>query len=357
MGNDSMVNEKNVELSIIVPVYNSQKYLSQCINSVLAQTHRSFELILVDDASTDHSGEICDTLAAEDPRIQVIHHEQNKGLSISREDGFQRSSGEWISFIDNDDYIVPDMYECLMQNKSKGDIICVRGEDRSCKEIETFRRKKTEADPIVMSGRNFCDQVYAKKADFGCVGPIWAKIIKRSLISKTLKKVEAYENDLYWVYFEDVLFVPMLFFYAQKIVFINDLYYLHRHMKSNLSSTLVPKEYHYETVVAKKIVLQFFKENGLSEAYREYLADWLLELQSVWYKVWKNEPDDEKKANFDSTVECYYKECYREFMKEKSNRVAKHIKKISIMIFHNNKVLWGKTFGTLYFNGIRKFLY
>ena len=122
MGNDSMVNEKNVELSIIVPVYNSQKYLSQCINSVLAQTHRSFELILVDDASTDHSGEICDTLAAEDPRIQVIHHEQNKGLSISREDGFQRSSGEWISFIDNDDYIVPDMYECLMQNKSKGDI-------------------------------------------------------------------------------------------------------------------------------------------------------------------------------------------------------------------------------------------
>ena len=68
--------------------------------------------------------------------------------------------------------------------------------------------------------------------------------------------MEAYENDLYWVYFEDVLFVPMLFFYAQKIVFINDLYYLHRHMKSNLSSTLVPKEYHYETVVAKKIVLQ-----------------------------------------------------------------------------------------------------
>lgn len=119
----------------------------------------------------------------------------------------------------------------------------------------------------------------------------------------------------------------------------------------------MPKEYHYETVVAKKIVLQFFKENGLSEAYREYLADWLLELQSVWYKVWKNEPDDEKKANFDSTVECYYKEYYREFMKEKSNRVAKHIKKISIMIFHNNKVLWGKTFGTLYFNGIRKFLY
>ena len=99
MGNDSMVNEKNVELSIIVPVYNSQKYLSQCINSVLAQTHRSFELILVDDASTDHSGEICDTLAAEDPRIQVIHHEQNKGLSISREDGFQRSSGEWILFL------------------------------------------------------------------------------------------------------------------------------------------------------------------------------------------------------------------------------------------------------------------
>ena len=76
-------------LSIIVPVYQAKEYLEKCINSILEQSFVDFELILVDDASTDHSGEICDTLAAEDPRIQVIHHEQNKGLSISREDGFQ----------------------------------------------------------------------------------------------------------------------------------------------------------------------------------------------------------------------------------------------------------------------------
>ena len=85
--------------------------------------------------------------------------------------------------------------------------------------------------------------------------------------------------------------------------------------------------------------------------------DWLLELQSVWYKVWKYEVDKERKINFNVLVENYYNEYYREFMDYKSNGVGNFIKKISIMIFNKNKILWGKTIGTLYFNGIRKLLY
>ena len=351
------IDMNEIELSIIVPVYNSEKYLLKCINSILTQTYTAFELILVDDASTDNSGNICDTLASKDSRIQVIHHKKNRGLSISREDGFRASKGKWVSFIDNDDYITPTMYECLMKHKDKGDIICVRGEDKNCKEIEEFQSEIPKAAPQIMSGKVFCDQVYAKKTDFGCVGPIWAKIIKRNLIEETLERVIQYKKELYCVYFEDVLFVPMLFFYADRVVFINDLYYLHRHMKSNLSSTLIPKEYHYETVAAKKIVLQFFKNNGLVEAYRVYLTDCLLELQSVWYKVWKYETNDERKMNYNFFVDNYYNEYYREFMNYKKNGLSSWVKRISIMIFNKDRILWGKTIGTLYFNAIRKLLY
>ena len=128
-------------------------------------------------------------------------------------------------------------------------------------------------------------------------------------------------------------------------------------MKSNLSSTLIPKEYHYETVAAKKIVLQFFKNNGLVEAYRVYLTDCLLELQSVWYKVWKYETNDERKMNYNFFVDNYYNEYYREFMNYKKNGLSSWVKRISIMIFNKDRILWGKTIGTLYFNAIRKLLY
>lgn len=348
---------EDIELSIIIPVYNSEDYLLKCIQSVLSQTFTSFELILVNDASTDSSGRICDLLAINDSRIRVIHHTENKGLSISREDGFRISKGKWISFIDNDDYILPTMYERMMENRTNGEIICVRGEDKNSKEIDEAILVYRQVTPLVIDGKQFCDQVYAKKINYGCVGPIWGKIIKRNLIIETLDKMTPYKEKLFWVYFEDVLFVPILFFNAKRIIFIDELYYMHRHIKSNLSSTLIPKEYHYETVLAKKIVLQFFKNNGLLEAYRVYLFDCLLEIQSIWYKVWKNESNNKRKEDFNQFVGEYYAEYYKEITNYKNLSAQLLIEKWSIIIFNKNKVLWGKTVGNIYFNIIRKLLY
>ena len=91
-------------LSIIVPVYNVEKYLARCIDSILAQTFTDFELILVDDGSTDNSGEICDEYAGKDPRIIVIHKE-NGGVSSARNHGLDIARGEYITFVDSDDQI------------------------------------------------------------------------------------------------------------------------------------------------------------------------------------------------------------------------------------------------------------
>ena len=92
------------EVSIIVPVYNAEAYLEKCINSILAQCFKDFELLLIDDGSKDKSGEICDKYASLDNRIQVFH-KQNNGVSSARNIGLDRAKGKWITFIDSDDWI------------------------------------------------------------------------------------------------------------------------------------------------------------------------------------------------------------------------------------------------------------
>jgi len=99
-------------ISIIIPIYNVEKYLPACLDSVLAQTYQNLEIILVDDGSPDGSGAICDAYAASDARIRVIH-QKNGGVSSARNTGLDAASGAFIGFVDPDDYIEPGMYEVL----------------------------------------------------------------------------------------------------------------------------------------------------------------------------------------------------------------------------------------------------
>lgn len=110
-------------LSIIVPVYNVEKYLNQCVDSILAQTYKDFELILIDDGSPDGCPEICDDYAKKDARVKVIHKE-NGGTQTAIIEGVKASVGEYIGFVDSDDWIDPNMYEVLMGLMKKYDLDC-----------------------------------------------------------------------------------------------------------------------------------------------------------------------------------------------------------------------------------------
>ena len=101
-----------MKISVIIPVYNCEKYLRDCLESVIKQSYKELEIILIDDGSTDSSGSICDYYAEMDSRVQVIH-QKNKGVSASRNAGMLRMSGELVSFIDADDTLDLDMYEFL----------------------------------------------------------------------------------------------------------------------------------------------------------------------------------------------------------------------------------------------------
>ena len=101
-------------ISIIVPVYNIIEYLPRCVESLRKQTYDKIEILLVDDGSTDGTAELCDKLAAEDVRIRVFH-KQNGGSSSARNLGIQEATGEYLGFVDSDDYVEPDMYERLLR--------------------------------------------------------------------------------------------------------------------------------------------------------------------------------------------------------------------------------------------------
>lgn len=117
----------NPLISVIMPVYNVEKYLSSAIESILAQTYKNFEIILVDDRSPDRCGAICDDFAEKDRRIRVIHKKRNEGLGKARETGLKVSSGEWLIFIDSDDMLVSNAFYDIIESVDNETDIAVFG--------------------------------------------------------------------------------------------------------------------------------------------------------------------------------------------------------------------------------------
>ena len=118
-------------LSVIIPVYNVEKYLDECVNSIVNQSYKNLEIILVDDGSTDKSGAICDEWRDRDSRIKVIH-KANAGLGYARNSGIEVAEGDFVAFVDSDDFIDKDMYQDLMSIaiSEKSDIVYSGGFDK-----------------------------------------------------------------------------------------------------------------------------------------------------------------------------------------------------------------------------------
>lgn len=137
----------NIVVSIIVPVYNAEKYLSRCIDSILAQCFTDIELLLIDDGSKDGSGKICDEYAEKDKRIKVFH-KVNGGVSSARNLGLDKSKGEYVTFVDADDYLLPETiterllagnYDLIQIPRNNGSFMKTYSHDVVCKSSESFR--------------------------------------------------------------------------------------------------------------------------------------------------------------------------------------------------------------------------
>ena len=202
------------ELSIIVPVYKVEKYLSRCLDSILKQTFREFELIIIDDGSPDQSGLIADRYAKSDKRIRIIHQE-NKGVSEARNVGIKYAKGTYIGFVDPDDYIEPDMYSTMLQEMKlhKADLtICGY---RYVNDLAGYRYVDFSKIPTLMNKTVFFKYLFNTPRTIG--GAVWNKLfIKNKIVSLFDKNISISE---------DWMFVSKYALNCQSIRFVGGNYY------------------------------------------------------------------------------------------------------------------------------------
>lgn len=238
----------NILISIIIPVYKVEKYLSRCLDSIRNQTFTNWECLLIDDGSPDNSGKICDEYAEQDHRFRVFH-QKNAGVSAARNKGLDEAKGEWIGFVDSDDWIDNEMYNFMYNNaiKHNADVVCCG--------IELFTNGKKEKVPFKDKSDIFYKfQHYRIYMHSPC-----NKLIKRSIIGdKRLDtKMKAYEdlvlifdiftdNNIKIKFFEE----PSLYVYFQE----NENSSKHLVLGSNwLNSTLQLRNQIFNMYIQKKI--------------------------------------------------------------------------------------------------------
>lgn len=179
------VNKKNNMpfVSIIIPVYNSQKYLKTTVESLLSQTYRDFEIILVDDGSTDTSGELCDDLVLTDSRVSVIH-KTNGGVSDARNVGIERAKGELIWFVDHDDFVFPDYLETIISEFGEYDLIQSLPLRGTRDEISSCHRSSLDKDKTLLCIKGENGALVFPKIDVNNMATIWNQLYKRVIINK-----------------------------------------------------------------------------------------------------------------------------------------------------------------------------
>lgn len=183
-------------VSVIVPVYKVEKYLDRCVESIINQTYRNLEIILVDDGSPDHCPAMCDTWAERDSRIRVIH-KANGGLSDARNTGMSVANGEYISFIDSDDWIAPRFYEKLLEAIERD------GSDIATCTVEMLW--EDGAPPKMLTEKINCvlvpNEAQAELlAEHKLKQPVWYKLYRTSLVKNIPFEKGKYHEDVFWSY-------------------------------------------------------------------------------------------------------------------------------------------------------------
>ena len=258
------------EVSIIVPVYQVENYIRQCIDSILVQTFTDFELILVDDGSKDRSGKICDEYAVLDQRVKVIHKE-NGGLSDARNCGMDQAVGNYFMFVDSDDYIASTMLEYLykaLTNKEADIAVCnflyFFEEDRK-------RDFSTNIQSEVLSGAEI---FYCRKNErvYGIWTVAWNKLYKRETLGNVRFRFGKYHEDEFWA--NDIYQMDI------KVVTIPEcLYYYRQRDNSIMGRKNIKRDFDILEALQERIAVYFMDERHADQAYKvmifslEYLAE------------------------------------------------------------------------------------
>ena len=346
---------KSCGISVIIPVYNAEQYLAGTIESVLAQTYQDYELILVDDGSTDRSPVLCDEYAARDSRIRVIH-QANGGAAHARDVGVQNAGGHTgIVFLDADDLFHPRMLEDMAAHEG-ADMVCTCLLDVSDSQMDDCRFEN-DGEPSVqrMSGKDMLRRLFVHEENKGGVGALWGIFFKREFYRQIEPMLRQEQERLPYTYLEDVYSIPRFLFYAGDVTFLNKVYVFHRMSKNSISRVMKPNRYSYELPLANKLTLEFYKEQGCEYEYRQQLINFYLTTLKLWYQIVRYEEDPQKSREYLPRLEQYYNEYYRELKRQKTRSWGERATKYSILLFRVSPQLWKLFVGDVRFRLMYRF--
>lgn len=314
--------KSNVLVSVIVPVFNSDKFLSRCIDSVLVQTYPNFEVILIDDGSTDNSGGICDEYVKKDSRVRAIH-KQNSGVSATRNVGLEKAKGKYILFVDSDDYIDNIMLEKLVskaEEKQSDITVCnyyvQNGNDIHVPEMNYECQYNTNEEIVEkLIFRFYCGK------NIG-LNSLWNKLILRSLFVENGIKFDCNLKRA-----EDFWFVFECMKKANRIVFINEPYYHYVQNPESVMHTIYLDQYQQWKYTRKRLLMenkQFGFRLDMSVFYSSFLLNSVLFVKELLFQSKK-----------DLAMEVLQDEMFREATKYvKNSSLPAHIK---ILLYLVNK--------------------
>lgn len=312
-------NQENLLVSIIVPVYNVADYIEKCIDSLINQTYENLEIILIDDGSTDKSGEICDNYALKDKRI-IVYHKTNGGLSEARNYGIDRAHGSLLGFVDGDDWIHPQMYEimCDKLKTEESDVITCWFEQRN---EEDFRQEiKEEASSINVDGAEALIRI-----DKTLV-VAWNKLYRKEIFNSLRYPVGRLH--------EDEFVIHKVFRQCKKVTIINKALYYYTIRSNSIVATMTEKRI-LDALDALKDRIEFADKEKWWEVmptvingYCEYCIERYYDIKNgkcdidvgILNILWKCEHNVCNKYRMESVDKRYYKfskspEAYERYLK------------------------------------------
>lgn len=261
--------DKTPLISVIVPVYNVEKYLDRCLNSIVNQTYKKLEIILVDDGSPDKSPQMCDCWAKKDNRIKVIH-KKNGGLGFARNSGLEIATGEYVAFVDSDDYIDTNMYQSLIEYtiSNNADIVYCghhyEKEDGGFVDIIDFNKVQIFERPNLL--KHSLHYLRGKEGnDKLLTMSVWHSIYRRKIINTLFYS----ERD---VVSEDLHFQISAIINSTKIMYIPHAYYNYCFNDNSLSHTFKFDKFEKNKRLISYILTLYRNKITTDAPYREFIG-------------------------------------------------------------------------------------
>lgn len=287
-------------ISVVVPVYNVEKYLKKCVDSILKQSYKNLEIILVDDGSTDNSGVICDDYINEDKRIKV-YHKDNGGLSSARNYGIDRMNGKYVTFIDSDDFIdkfmIEELYKCLIDNDL--DISLCHGLDYNDYNFEGTNEKSLNIN-VKMYNR--------EESLLNCNSTLFIVAYQKLYKSELFKSLR-YEDG---VIHEDAQIAPYIYDQVNKIGLIDQTLY-YRYIRDD---SIVHKNFskkNYDVIKVAEDRLNFYLKNKYEFLYNQGYTFLLGAYVILYVKAHSSNILKQEKKSIISNFRKEYKK-YRKFL-------------------------------------------